>query len=204
MTTPRRRLLHRRFGPWTRHQCLAQVAPTSRCRAGDGQGGRGRRRDARGPSTRPSTRASRSARRRCGRPSSRRRVRWSVRARGPRRGTGPHRTPAHTRAQAAAQAESAPSRHRGRRGAGSRAAARGRSAGSCLRRGAGAGAYISTTPPASPERPPKDPAFTPTRERWYKRRVAGVPQSPDTLRRSRARDVRCGIYVAIDAEEESK
>ena len=41
-------------------------------------------------------------------------------------------------------------------------------------------AYISTTPPASPERPPKDPAFTPTRERWYKRRVAGVPQSPDT------------------------
>ena len=41
-------------------------------------------------------------------------------------------------------------------------------------------AYITTTPPASPERPPKDPAFTPTRERWYKRRVAGVPQSPDT------------------------
>ena len=40
-------------------------------------------------------------------------------------------------------------------------------------------APAATTPPASPERPPVDPAFTPTRDRWYKRRVAGVPQSPD-------------------------
>ena len=40
-------------------------------------------------------------------------------------------------------------------------------------------APAATTPPASPERPPVDPAFTPTRDRWYKRRVAGVPPSPD-------------------------
>ena len=126
MTTPRRRLLHRRFGPWTRHQCLAQVAPTSK-------GGT--------TPTQTSTPASRSEAK----------VRASfleatgsprLRARAPEGGL--HRPAAGA---SGGSAESASSRHRGRRGAGRRAA-RGRPPAPAR---AGAGPCTSpTTPPGAP------------------------------------------------------